>query len=396
MAPDGPIERHESSESDSFSLDAASDGETTQEPAAGKRATDPWVIVLGVLGGVLLGTGVTFAVLGFTGVLTQPTSPTIPPAPRLTAPSPTSAPRSLAKSVDVSPVAQRAIPSIVTVEVATLLSEGGGSGVVYGNDGYIVTNHHVVDGARELAVVFSDGARFVAQLIGSDPLTDLAVLLVEREDVTSIDIGTSASISIGQTAIAVGNPLGLDGGPSVTSGIVSAVNRSLAVDRANQLYGLVQTDAPITRGSSGGALLDSGARLIGITTAIAVSDVGAEGLGFAVPIDMVVGVVNDLIENGRVDHALLGIRGDTAFAEAGNAEYPVGVIVTGILDASAYAAAGGQVNDVITAIAGDPVVTLDEMLTRIRMLRADDIVTITILRGDSETQLTATMGQLQP
>ncbi|MDH3463650.1 MAG: S1C family serine protease, partial [Acidimicrobiia bacterium] len=335
-------------------------------------------------------------VLGFTGVLTQPTSPTIPPAPTLTAPPPTSAPPTFEDNVAVAQVAERAIPSIVSVEVSTLLSQGGGSGVVYGGDGYIVTNHHVVDGARELAVVFSDGARFSAELVGSDPLTDLAVLLVERDDLTSIDLGTSASISIGQTAIAVGNPLGLVGGPSVTAGIVSALNRSLAVDGANQLYGLVQTDAPITRGSSGGALLDSSARLIGITTAIAVSDVGAEGLGFAIPIDMVVGIVTDLIEDGQVEHALLGISGTTALAESGNAEYPVGVSVTGILADSAFAAAGGQVNDVITSIAGDSVTTLDEMLTQIRLLRANAVVTITVIRGDSETDLRVTMGRLEP
>ena len=390
MTPDGPPRPYEPQEAASFSFDAA-EGET-----GAKRTSDPWAIILAILGGVLLGTGVTFGVLGFTGVLTQPTSPTIPPAPTLTAPPPTSAPPTFEDNVAVAQVAERAIPSIVSVEVSTLLSQGGGSGVVYGGDGYIVTNHHVVDGARELAVVFSDGARFSAELVGSDPLTDLAVLLVERDDLTSIDLGTSASISIGQTAIAVGNPLGLVGGPSVTAGIVSALNRSLAVDGANQLYGLVQTDAPITRGSSGGALLDSSARLIGITTAIAVSDVGAEGLGFAIPIDMVVGIVTDLIEDGQVEHALLGISGTTALAESGNAEYPVGVSVTGILADSAFAAAGGQVNDVITSIAGDSVTTLDEMLTQIRLLRANAVVTITVIRGDSETDLRVTMGRLEP
>ncbi len=392
MTPEGPVRPPDPADEGSFSVDASQHPTT----GAGRTSSDRWGIILGILGGVLLGTGVTFAILGFTGVITEPTSPTIPPAPTLTAPPPTSAPGSLAESVDVSPVAQRAIPSIVTVEVTGLLGRGGGSGVVYGNEGYIVTNHHVVDGARELAVTFSDGARFSAELVGSDPLTDLAVLLVDRPDLTSIDIGTTTSITIGQTAIAVGNPLGLLGGPSVTSGIISALNRSLAVDGSSQLYGLVQTDAPITLGSSGGALLDRNARLIGITTAIAVSDVGAEGLGFAIPIDMVVGVVTDLIEDGSVDHAMLGIRGETAFAFSGDAEYPVGVSVIAIPDNSSFAQAGGQVNDVITSIGGEPVVTLDEMLTRIRMLRAGDVVTVTVTRADSETELTATMGHLEP
>lgn len=389
MTSEGPVGPNDPIEASSFSYDVG-------VAANKKTSADAWTIVMGILGGVLLGTGVTFAVLGFTGVLTEPTTPTIPPPPTLTAPPPTTSPPTLADGVDISPVAQRAIPSIVTVEVSTALGDAGGSGVVYGTDGYIVTNHHVIEGAGSISVIFSDGARFPADLIGSDPLTDLAVLLVRRSDLTSIDIGSTASIAIGQTAIAIGNPLGLAGGPSVTSGIVSALDRTLEVDGTSRLYGLVQTDAPITRGSSGGALLDGGARLIGITTAIAVSDVGAEGLGFAIPINMAVGVVTDLINNGSVRHALLGIRGETAFAIAGEAEYPVGISVTGILDNSAYESAGGQINDVVTSIGGEPVTTLDQMLTKIRLLRADDSVTITVLRGDTETQLSATMGLLEP
>lgn len=392
MTSEGPVGPNDPIDDGSFSYDADLDGITNRE----KRSGDAWTIVMGILGGVLLGTGVTFAVLGFTGVFTEPTTPTIPPAPTLTAPPPTASPPTLADIVDISLVAGRAIPSIVTVEVSTVLGDAGGSGVVYGTDGYIVTNHHVIEGAGSISVVFSDGARFPAELVGSDPLTDLAVLLVGRSDLTSIDIGSAASIAIGQTAIAVGNPLGLVGGPSVTSGIVSALDRTLEVGGANRLYGLVQTDAPITRGSSGGALLDAGARLIGITTAIAVSDVGAEGLGFAIPINMAVGVVTDLINDGTVRHALLGIRGETAFAADGEAEYPVGISVTGILENSSYESAGGQINDVVTAIAGEPVTTLDQMLTKIRLLRAGDVVTVTVLRSDTETQLSATMGLLEP
>ncbi len=389
--PEGP-EESVSEVSVSYDLaDAAREGQSSSRPQ-----TDVWTIVLGILGGVLLGTGVTFAILGFTGVFTEPTAPTLPPAPILTTPPPTAAPPPLGDTSDAASVATRAIPSIVTVEVSNLLSSGGGSGVVFGDEGYVVTNNHVIDGAREIAVVFSDGARFPAELVGTDPLTDLAVLLVDRSDMTSIDIGSSASLLIGQSAIAVGNPLGLIGGPSVTSGIVSALNRSLVVDTSSRLYGLIQTDAPITRGSSGGALLDGNARLIGITTAIAVSDVGAEGLGFAVPIDMAVGVIQDLIERGEVAHALLGIQGDTALADRDGAEYPVGVVVTGLLSGSAFEAGGGQINDVITAVAGVPVDTLDELLTRLRFLRAGDIVAISVLRQDTQLEIETTMELLAP
>jgi S1-C subfamily serine protease len=358
----------------------------------GRKPVDAWTIVLGIMGGVLLGTGVTFAVLGFTGVFTEPTSPTIPPAPILTAPPPTAAPQPLIDSSTVTAVAARAIPSIVTVEVSGFLGSGGGSGVVYGDDGYIVTNNHVITRASSVAVIFSDGARFPADLIGADPLTDLAVLRVDREDVTSIDIGSSESLQIGQAAIAVGNPLALIGGPSVTTGIVSALNRFLDVESGGRLYGLIQTDAPITRGSSGGALLDGNARLIGITTAIAVSDVGAEGLGFAVPIDMAAGVIADLIDDGEVSHAVLGIQGETAFADLDGAGFPVGVLVTDILRNSAYESAGGQINDVITSVDGVAIDTIDEMLARLRFMRSGDTALVVILRGDAQLELQATMG----
>lgn len=391
MTPEGP-HGPPSPEEDfyvTYDIDERDDGGRERKPV------DGWTVVLGILGGVLLGTGVTFAILGFTGVFTEPTVPTIPPAPTLTAPPPTSPPPTFIDSSTVSAVAERAIPSIVTVEASGFFGTGGGSGVVYGDDGYIVTNSHVIDGASSIAIVFSDGARFPAEVIGADPLTDLAVLRVARSDVTSIDIGSSAEVEIGQAAIAVGNPLGLAGGPSVTSGIISALNRFLDVEAGTRLYGLIQTDAPITRGSSGGALLDGNARLIGITTAIAVSDVGAEGLGFAVPIDIATGVITDLIEDGEVAHALLGIEGETAFATSEGAGFPVGVLVTDTRSNSAYEAAGGQINDVIISIDAVPVDTLDELLARIRFLRAGDVATVLILRGDAQLELEATMGLLE-
>lgn len=350
---------------------------------------------MGVLGGVLLGTGVTFAILGFVGVFEEPPPPTIPPAPILTAPNPTSPPPTFGDDVTVASVAARVIPSTVAVEFSSLLQAGGGSGVVYGSDGYILTNHHVIEGAGDLFVVFADGARFPAEVVGSDPITDIGVLLVERQDLTPIPIGSADSISIGEPTVAVGNPLGLVGGPTVTSGIVSALDRQL-VGVEEPLYGLVQTDAPIAPGSSGGALVDAAGQIIGITTAIAVSDVGAEGLGFAVPIDIAIGVANDLIETGEVQHALMGINGTTAWAADAGAEFPVGVLIENTPDNSAYAEAGGQINDVIVAIDGVEVRTIDSLLARLRRLRAGDDIPVRILRGDAERTLDVTMGLLEP
>jgi len=358
------------------------------------RRADPWTLVLGIFGGVLLGTGLTFAILGYVGVFEEPTPPTIPPAPTLTAPGPTSPPPTFGESVTAAMVAERVIPSTVAIEVSSFLAEGSGSGVIYGDRGYIITNHHVIDGSPTVSVVFADGARFPAQVIGSDPLTDIAVLLVARSDLTPLAIGSSESLTIGEPAVAVGNPLGLSGGPTVTFGIISALDRTLTMSPGDDLHGLVQTDAPIAPGSSGGALVDASGRLIGITTAIAVSDVGPEGLGFAVPIDLVVEVVNDLIAAGEVRHALMGINGETAWAEDNGAEYPVGVLIKSVASGSAYETAGGQVNDVIVAIGDFEVRTIDSLLSRLRRFREGDTVAVRILRADAETTLDVTMGLL--
>ncbi len=368
-----------------------------EEPASPppRRRVDPWTLILGILGGTLLGTGVTFAILGFTGTFEEPPATTLPPPPSVTVPPPTTAPLPVAERASAAAIAQRAIPSIVAVEVGEAPVESGGSGVVYGNDGYVITNDHVIEGGGTVTVVFADGARYPAEIIGSDPVTDLAVLHTERGDLTSLEIGDPTALEIGQMAVAIGNPLALVGGPSVTEGIVSALDRWLEVEAGSVLYGLVQTDAPITHGSSGGALLDENARLIGITTAIAVSDIAAEGFGFAIPIDMAIGVADDLISLGEVSHALLGIQGGTFLAEESGAEFPVGVLVQDLSPGgSAYGAGGGQVNDVIVALDGAPVATLEQLLAVLRKRRAGEEVSLAVERAESNLDLTVTLARL--
>lgn len=361
---------------------------------APERRRDGWAIVLGIIGGALLGTGVTLGVLGLTDAL----DPEViaEPATTLAAVPTTAAPPTLpAESVpSVIDVASTAIPSIVAVEV---LGEdglrGGGSGVVYRDDGYIITNNHVVTGTAEIFVIFSDGIGYSAELVGTDPLTDIAVISTERPDLTPIRLGAEGDLVIGERAVAVGNPLGLAGGPSVTTGILSATGRSLVVEGDNILYGLLQTDAPITRGSSGGALLDGEAKLIGITTAIGVSDVGAEGLGFAVPVDLAVSVADDLIQDGEVHHALLGISGTTVTEALDGATIPIGVEVNTLSPDSAYSAAGGELSDVIVAIEGEPVTSIQQLIARLRMRRAGDEITVRSLRGEEELTFSVELGE---
>jgi S1-C subfamily serine protease len=374
---------------------------TTPEPPVGEAEPrpgrfDPWTLVLGILGGALLGTGVTFAILGSTGVFEEPTTTTNPPPPSITAPPPTQAPPPIAATASASEIAQHAIPSIVAVEVDGALGQSGGSGVVYGSDGYLITNDHVIEGGDDVTVVFADGARYDATIIGTDPLTDIAVLRVDRSDLTPMGIGDPSALAIGDMAVAIGNPLALVGGPSVTSGIISALDRWLEVEIETFLYGLVQTDAPITHGSSGGALLDEDARVIGITTAIAVSDVAAEGFGFAIPIDMAIGVADDLIEAGAVSHAQLGIRGGTHYVEESGARYPVGVLVDDVTTGDAYELSGGQVNDVIVSLDGVRIDTLERLLTELRKHRSGDESIVSVTRSDGDLDLTVVLGTYEP
>jgi putative serine protease PepD len=360
-----------------------------------ERRSDRWTMVLTLLGGVLLGTGVTLGVLGLLGLLDESEILSTPATTLALAPT-TTAPLPLADDVapTVTAVAATAIPSIVAVEVATGgFVIGGGSGVVYSDDGYVVTNNHVIEGAEEIIVVFSDGVAYPGTLVGTDPLTDIAVISTTRPDLTPITLGSEADLVIGERAVAVGNPLGLLGGPSVTTGILSATGRSLKVDQGNELYGLLQTDAPITRGSSGGALLDQEAKLIGITTAIGVSDVGAEGLGFAVPVDLAVSIADDLIADGSVRHAMLGITGGTISETREDAAIPLGVGVQTLSPGSPYAAAGGEADDVIIQLEGEPVTSIQQLLARLRHSRADDEVTVRVLRGDEELAFDITLGE---
>lgn len=285
----------------------------------------------------------------------------------------------------VARVAARAIPSIVTVQSfgEEFGRIGSGSGVIIGSDGFIVTNDHVIDGADTLKVIMSDGLSYPATLVGTDPLMDIAVLKVEARSLVAIEFGSMDGLQTGEQAIAVGNPLGLDGGPSVTAGVISAFDRTLVTNfvTGDSLYGLLQTDAPITRGSSGGALLDVHGRLLGITTAIGLSDVGAEGLGFAVPINLVEGIVNDLMSEGEVRHAFLGIRGSSAFTEREDGvESPLGVEIS-LLEDSAIGEAGAEDGDVIVALDGEPVKSMPLLVSRLRSYRAGDPVTVTVDRG---------------
>lgn len=356
------------------------------------------MILAAVLGG-LIGSLLTVAVLGATGVFsdseteaTTTTTATIEPAT-----ADVTVPRPIDGTTPVAVIAELVRPSIVTVEVGNGngvdgLAAGTGSGVVFSDDGYVLTNNHVVEDAEFVRVILLDGRIYQAEIVGTDPLTDVAVIKVTAPDLKPIELANIADVRIGDPAIAIGNPLGLRGGPSVTSGIVSAFNRRLTVTATEELYGLIQTDAPITRGSSGGALLDGQGRLIGITTAIGVSDVGAEGLGFAVPVNIVVGIAEDLIANGEVAHAFLGIVGENAFElTEDSARLPTGARISSVEPGSAIGAAGAQPGDTIVTLDDTPVANMNELVSLLRTYRAGETVTVALLRGDETVEILVTL-----
>ena len=300
-------------------------------------------------------------------------------------------------STEVVSVAEIATKTIVQLQVGELnqddefISVGGGSGVVIDEEGLIITNHHVIEGTTEVRVIFEDGRMYEATIIGSDRLTDIGVVKIENENLSPINFGNSEAILVGDLAVAIGHPLTLGAAPTVTTGVISALDRRLDVgsesmNDAVTLFGLIQTDAPITRGSSGGALLNQKGELIGITTAIATADVGAEGLGFAVPINLALGIVEDILDDGKVLHAFLGILGAQYFEVADDgARIFSGVVIEELYgpanDIYAIGKAGALPGDVIKKINDINITTLDQLITILRSKRAGDPINVEILRG---------------
>ena len=310
-------------------------------------------------------------------------------------------------STEVVSIAEIATKTIVQLQVGErnqedeFISIGGGSGVVIDQKGLIITNHHVIENATDVRVIFEDGRMYEADIVGSDKLTDIGVVKIENDNLSPINFGNSEGVFVGDLAVAIGHPLTLGAAPTVTTGVISALDRRLdvgseAMNNAVTLFGLIQTDAPITRGSSGGALLNSSGELIGITTAIATADVGAEGLGFAVPINLALGIVDDILDDGKVFHAFLGILGAQYFEVADDgARIFSGVLIEELYgpanDIYAIGKAGALPGDVIKKINDTKIATLDQLITILRNKRAGDAITVEILRDENTITLDFTL-----
>ncbi|WP_430332874.1 S1C family serine protease [Rhodococcus sp. ACT016] len=255
-------------------------------------------------------------------------------------------------------VAQRVLPSVVSLRVRTRRGTGGGSGSVLTSDRYILTSAHVVDGARQAEVTFSDGGEVIADVTGRDTLSDLAVLRARGDVPPAVTRGDAAQLQVGQLVVAVGSPLGLAG--SVTAGVVSALGRSLPTRSGRVIDEVIQTDAALNPGNSGGALADSSGRLVGVNTAVA-----GVGVGLAVPINATTErIIASLMRTGRVRRGWLGIAGmqvplpPELTTKLGRRR---GVQVAQVVPGSAAAAAGLHTGDILVAIDERPIATATDI-----------------------------------
>ena len=297
----------------------------------------------------------------------------------------------------VEAVAEAVLPTVVRIDIdgggVTGSSTGNGSGVIYRSDGYILTNNHVVAGADEMEVVFADGTRDEGELIGRDVLSDIAVIRVDRDDLTAIRIGDSSQLRVGQLAVAIGSPFGLEG--SVTAGVISAINRPISVGQGIRLPNVIQTDAPINPGNSGGALVGADGRLIGINSAILTAGSPANaGVGFAVPVSTAVDIAEELITSGTVTYPYLGVEGtNVPSAAAERLGVELGALIERVQDDTPAADAGLRPDDVIVQFGDTEITSMDELIVAVRQADVGDSVTVVYIRNGREERVDVTLAE---
>lgn len=288
---------------------------------------------------------------------------------------------------DVSDVVQKVRPSVVgviTESFQTYSTSSTGSGIILSEDGYIVTNNHVVEGGDSIAVTLDDGETYAAELIGTDVKSDIAVLKIDAQNLPAAEFGDSSQVEVGEAAIAIGNPLGLNG--TVTAGIISAVDREIQVGSSNMV--LLQTDASINPGNSGGALLNEYGQVIGVNSA-KISSEDSEGLGFAIPSNTVGPIVEELIDKGYVSgRPLTGISGHNVSAlTAAFYNIPQGILVDQVAPESDAAAKGLTAGDVIIGVDDIRVENISDACTLRDEHKAGDTMKLTFYRQGSTHEI---------
>ena len=276
--------------------------------------------------------------------------------------------------------------------------EGGlGSGVIVRPDGYILTNHHVVDGAEQVNVELTDGRSFKAKVVGSDQPSDLAVVKVEGTNLQTLTLGDSDAVRIGDVVLAVGNPLGV--GQTVTMGIVSAKGRATARGGDATFEDFIQTDAPINQGNSGGALVSTGGQLIGINSQILTPTGGSIGIGFAIPANMAKNVMTQLIEHGKVHRSMIGVTTQPVTSDIASSlglAQVRGALVNSVVTGSPAEKAGLRRGDVITAINGESIRTGNDLRNEVSQLLPGTATRLSIVRDGKEQTVNVTVAEREP
>lgn len=271
-----------------------------------------------------------------------------------------------------------------------------GSGVLFDKEGYIVTNNHVVSGSKDVNVSLSNGKTVQGKVVGTDPSTDLAVVKIDApSDIPVAELGDSDQIQVGETVIAIGNPLGLEFQGTVTVGVVSALNRTL--DEMEQRFKLIQTDAAINPGNSGGALVTADGKVIGINSA-KIAKEGVEGMGFAIPINQAKGIIEELIQKGHVTRAYLGLYGadkDIAARYGYAWDNAKGVLVMKVAEDSPLSLSQIRMGDYITAIDGKEINTVLELRSSIDSHKPGDTITLTYTRDGATRTAEVMLGEMK-
>lgn len=309
--------------------------------------------------------------------------------------------------------ASKVLPSIVGIKVEytvtsnfmrgmSQLAQAEGSGIIISNDGYILTNNHIINSSdssvyyevskatKVYVYLYNDETPYEATIVGTDEETDLAVIKIEKADLTPAELGDSNSVKIGEFAMAIGNPLGMQS--SVTSGIVSAVNRNVTSEDGTT-YNLIQTDAAINSGNSGGALINAEGKVIGINT-LKLSGSGIEGMGFAIPINDTIDIYKQLIEKGKVLRPYIGIGGvELDEVSAKHYDLPTGIYIKEINSNSPASSSDLKTGDVITAIDGIEVSTMDELNDIKNKKNIGDEITLDVYRNKETKQIKIKLGE---
>ncbi len=296
---------------------------------------------------------------------------------------------------------KKVAPSVVNIANVMLVRDyyynvipvkGVGSGLIIDSSGFILTNAHVIEGARELEVTLVDGRKFTGKVVGVDKSTDIAVIKIDYNDLSVPMLGDSDKLMVGQIAIAIGNPLGLAGGPTVTTGVVSALNRSIQSERGF-MEGLIQTDAAINPGNSGGPLVDSSGVVFGINTAIVPF---AQGIGFAIPINAARRVAHDLMAYGEVQRPWLGITGLDITPKI-VAYYDLlvskGIIVMRVVPNSPADKAHLEERDLIVKIGDVSIDDMHDLINEINKTNVKDQIRLTVIRGKEKFSMELTIGK---